>query len=98
MREPPGLPNLNAVESPQAWNQTRGPLYSLAMTGVDQLVTARGVSALNTYMDAIAAGGGATPFMTAFQNAFGQTTTAFYAQFPGYRASLPVPASYQCGV
>jgi hypothetical protein len=94
LREPPGLPNLNAVESTQAWNQTRGPLYALAMTGVDQLVTARGLSALNTYMDAIASGG----FQTAFQSAFGQTPTAFYDQFPAYRASLTVPASYQCSI
>jgi hypothetical protein len=65
------------------------------MTGVDQLVTARGLSSLNTYMDTIAAGG-ATPYMTAFQTAFGQTTTAFYDQFPAYRASLSVPATYQC--
>lgn len=97
VREPPGLPNLSVVESPQGWNQTRGPLYALAMTGVDQLVNARGLSSLNTYMDGIAAGG-STPFMTAFQNAFGQTTTAYYDQFPAYRASLSVPASYQCGV
>jgi len=94
LREPPGLPNLSAVEGAPAWNQTRGPLYALAMTGVDQLVTARGLGALNTYMDAIASGG----FQTAFQAAFGQTPTAFYDQFPAYRSSLSVPSSYQCGV
>jgi hypothetical protein len=94
LREPPGLPNLSAIEATQAWNQTRGPLYALAMTGVDQLVTARGLSALNTYMDAIAAGG----FQTAFQAAFGQTAAAFYDQFPAYRSSLTVPPTYQCSL
>lgn len=97
LREPPGLPNLSALESPPNWNQTRGPLYALAMTGVDQLVTAPGLAALNSYMDGIAAGG-ATPFQTAFQQAFGQTAAAFYDQFPAYRASLPVPGAYQCQV
>jgi len=95
-REPPGLPNLNAVETPAAWNSTRGPLYSVAMTGVDQLIASRGVTAVNTYMDALA--NGANPWETAFQSAFGQTPSAFYAQFPAYRASLPVPTSYQCSV
>jgi len=91
--EPPGLPNLDAVESPQAWTQTRGPLSALAMTGMDQLVGSR-LTSLNTFMDSIA--NGANPWPAAFQSAFGQTSTAFYAQFPSYRASLPVPASYQC--
>lgn len=93
-RQPPGLPNLSALDSQQNWAQTQGPLYALAMTGVDQLVTARGLGALTSYMDAIAPSGPAG----AFQSAFGQSQTAFYDQFPAYRAALPVPASYQCGV
>jgi hypothetical protein len=62
---------------------------------MDQLITARGLSALNTYMDAI--GGGTAP-PTAFQSAFGQSITAFYDQFPAYRAALTVPPAYVCGV
>lgn len=95
MREPPGLPNLSELESNQAWGQTRGPSYTVAMTGMDQLLSTRSLTALNTYMDAIAGG---TPWQTAFQNAFGQSTSAFYAQFPAYRAGLPVPPTYLCGV
>ena len=95
MREPPGLPSLSELESQQAWGQTRGPSYTVAMTGMDQLLSSRSLTALNSYMDTVAGG---TAWQTAFQNAFGQSTTAFYAQWPGYRSSLPVPASYQCGV
>jgi hypothetical protein len=94
VQRPPGLPNLSALESRQAWQQTQGPLYALAMTGIDQLVTARGLSSLNTYMDAI---GGGAAFQAAFQQAFGQTTTQFYDQFPAYRAGLAVPPAYLCG-
>jgi hypothetical protein len=96
LRSPPGLPNLNAVETPGAWGSTQGPLYALAMTGVDQLISSRGLGAFNTYMDSIA--NGANPWETAFQSAFGQTASAFYAQFPSYRSSLTIPSSYQCGV
>jgi hypothetical protein len=95
MREPPGLPNLSELESNQAWGQTRGPSYTVAMTGMDQLLSTRSLAALNSYMDAIAGG---TAWPAAFQNAFGQSTTAFYAQWPGYRSSLAVPPSYLCGV
>jgi hypothetical protein len=94
VRQPPGLPNLGALESRQAWQATQGPLYALAMTGMDQLLSARGLTSLNTYMDAIAAG---TTFQSAFQSAFGQTTTQFYDQFPSYRAALTVPPNYLCG-
>lgn len=94
VRTPPGLPNLSAVESHQAWQQTQGPLYALAMTGMDQLITACGLGALNTYMDAIAGG---SAFATAFQSAFGQSISAFYDQFPAYRAGLAVPPAYLCG-
>lgn len=95
-REPPGLPNLNAMETPPAWGGTRGPTYTVAMLGVDQLVAARGLAALNAYMDAIA--NSATPWETAFLSAFGQSAPAFYAQFPAYRSGLSVPGSYLCGV
>ena len=95
MREPPGLPNLSELESNQAWGQTRGPSYTVAMTGMDQLLSTRSLTALNSYMDAVAGG---TAWQTAFQNAFGQSTSAFYAQFPAYRAGLAVPPTYLCGV
>jgi hypothetical protein len=95
LRNPPGLPNLSAVESHQAWQTTTGPLYALAMTGIDQLVTSSGVASFNTYMDAVA-GGASYPF--AFQQAFGMPITAFYDQFPAYRAGLAIPPAYLCGV
>jgi len=95
-QQPPGLPNLDAVESTDAWSRTPGPLYALAMTGMDQLLSGRSLTSLNTYMDAIA--NAANPWPAAFQSAFGQTSSSFYAQFPSYRASLSVPASYQCRV
>lgn len=95
VRTPPGLPNLSALESRQAWQTTPGPLYALAMTGIDQLLNGPGLGALNTYMDAI---GGGTPWATAFQQAFGRTPSAFYDAFPAYRAGLTVPPSYLCGV
>lgn len=94
-RQPPGLPNLNAIESRMAWQTTPGPLYALAMTGMDQVLSTPGLVALNSYMDAIA-GGASWP--AAFQQAFGRGATTFYDQFPAYRASLPVPANYLCGV
>jgi hypothetical protein len=93
-RNPPGLPNLSALESRQAWQTTQGPLYALAMTGIDQLIASRGVTSLNIYMDAIAGG---AAFQAAFQQAFGQTIAAFYDQFPGYRGGLIVPPTYLCG-
>lgn len=95
VRQPPGLPNLSTLESRQEWQQTPGPLYALAMTGMNQLLTNSSVTALNTYMDAIAGG---TPWSTAFQQSFGLSTTTFYDQFPAYRAALPVPPQYLCGV
>jgi hypothetical protein len=61
---------------------------------MDQLVSGPGRSALRAYGDAIAAG---TAWPTAFQSAFGTSSTAFSAQFPAYKTSLPVPASYVCG-
>jgi hypothetical protein len=94
-RQPPGLPNLSAVETQQQFQTTVGPLYALSMMGMDQLIAASSITALNTYGDAIAAG---TPWQTAFQSAFGSSTTTFYAQFPAYRAGLSVPSSYVCGV
>jgi hypothetical protein len=94
VQRPPGLPNLNALESHQQWQTTQGPLYALAMTGMDQLVSRSGIGSFNTYMDAIAGG---TPFPAAFQAAFGMTSAAFYDQFPAYRAALTVPPNYLCG-
>lgn len=94
-RNPPGLPNLSALESHQQWQSTQGPLYAWAMTAMDQLVARNGLGSFNTYMDAIASG---VSFPAAFQQAFGMTLTAFYDQFPAYRASLAVPPTYLCGV
>lgn len=96
-QQPPGLPPLSTVESAQAFQQTVGPLYSYALSAMDQLTTTatNGVKSLVTYGDAI---GGGAQWQTAFQSAFGQTTAAFYAQFPAYYASLPIPPTYSCRV
>jgi hypothetical protein len=94
-RQPPGLPNLSAIESRQQFQTTQGPLYALSMMGMDQLLSATSLAALNTYGDAIAAG---TAWQTAFQSAFGTQVSTFYANFPGYRSGLTVPSSYLCGV
>jgi hypothetical protein len=94
-RQPPGLPNLSAVETRQQFQTTQGPLYALSMMGMDQLISNSSLTAFNTYGDAIAAG---TPWQTAFQTAFGISTTTFYANFPGYRSGLAVPPAYLCGV
>ena len=64
------------------------------MLGMDQLTAGPGLNAIKIYGDAVAGG---TAWPAAFQSAFGTSSTAFYAQFPSYFASLPVPASYQCG-
>jgi hypothetical protein len=95
VQHPPGLPSLSALESHQAFQTTVGPSYTISMIGMDQLVSSPGLAALRTYGDAIATG---TPWPTAFQSAFGTSSTAFYAQFPGYLASLPVPPAFLCGV
>jgi hypothetical protein len=95
MRQPPGLPNLSAIESRQQFQTTQGPLYALSMMGMDQLLSATSLTALNTYGDAIAAG---TAWQTAFQSAFGTSVTTFYTNFPGYRSGLAVPPAYLCGV
>ena len=94
-RQPPGLPNLSAVETQQQFQTTQGPLYALSMMGMDQLISISSITALNTYSDAIAAG---TSWPLAFQTAFGSSTTTFYGPFPGYGSSLAVPPSYLCGV
>jgi len=91
----PGLPPLANVESQQAFATTVGPLYAQSMLAMDQLTTnGGGLGSLKVYGDAIAA---VTPWQTAFQSAFGMTASAFYAQFPGYRASQAVPIQYLCG-
>jgi hypothetical protein len=90
-----GLPPLSNVESQQAFATTVGPLYAQSMLAMDQLTAnGGGLGSLKVYGDAIAAG---TPWQTAFQSAFGMTTSAFYAQFPGYRAAQAVPTQYLCG-
>lgn len=97
-RQPPGLPNLSLLEAPQQFTTTMGPTYTVSMLGIDQLLTTPGIAALNTYMDAVAAGTGPTAWQTAFQSAFGTSPTSFYAQFPTYRSGLTVPPAYLCGV
>ena len=92
-QQPPGLPDLSTMEAPQSFQQP-GPRYALAMLAMDQLVARPGLASLRTYGDAIAGG---TAWSSAFQSVFGTSTTTFYAQFPGYLASVPVPASYVCG-
>jgi hypothetical protein len=97
-RQPPGLPNLSLLETTQQFQTTVGPTYTVSMMGIDQLLTTAGMSALNTYMDAVAAGAGPTAWHSAFQSAFGTSHTSFYAQFPAYRSGLTVPPTYLCGV
>jgi uncharacterized protein YjdB len=93
LSHPPGLPALSSVETAQTFNGVQGPIYTTSMLGMNELTTQNGLASLKTYADAIAAG---TEWHTAFQTAFGVSTTAFYSGFPAYYASLPVPATYQC--
>jgi len=93
LQQPPGLGNLSSYETAQSFGG--GPVYPLAMIGVDQLVSGSSVGAILTYGTALAAGTAAT---AAFSNSFGTTTTAFYAQFPAYKAGLAVPSSYACRI
>ncbi|HVZ49537.1 MAG TPA: hypothetical protein VG916_12190, partial [Gemmatimonadaceae bacterium] len=94
-RGPPApLPPLSQLETVQAFQQAQGPTYDPSFLAMDQLTAGGGLATLKTYWTAIAA----TPdWPTAFQNAFGQSSAAFYAQFPGYVAGLSVPSSYACG-
>ena len=93
--KPPGLPPLNTVETQQAFATTIGPLYAQSMLAMDQLTTnGGGLGSLKSYADAIAGG---TAWQTAFQASFGMTTSAFYSQFPTYRAGQAVPPNYLCG-
>lgn len=96
-QQPPGLPPLSAVESAQAFQSTIGPLYSLSLTAMDYLTagTGAGVLSLKTYTDAVAAGQAPT---AAFQAAFNTSLSTFYAQFPTYYNTLPIPAQYLCRV
>jgi hypothetical protein len=92
---PPGLPVLSSVETQQAFATTQGPLYAQSMLAMDQLTSSGGgLASLRTYADAIAGG---TAWQTAFQSSFGMSTSAFYAQFPSYRAGQAVPPNYLCG-
>lgn len=75
--------------------ETKSPVLSYTIRTSLCRIPARGLGALNTYMDAIAGG---AAYQGAFQSAFGQTITAFYDQFPAYRAGLAVPPAYLCGV
>ena len=84
-------PNLDSLESGQAFAASP-PGYQLAMLGVDELVTSKNLASFFVYGDALAAN---TSFGTAFLNAWGQTTSAFYAQYPGYWSKLP--GSSACG-
>lgn len=92
VRQPPGLANLSAYETAQSFGG--GPVYPLSMLGVDQLVSGSNGVAILAYGNALAAG---TAVSSAFSDSFGTGTTAFYAQFPSYKASLAVPANYLCG-
>jgi hypothetical protein len=94
-RTPPGLPALSSVETQSAFQTTVGPLYTHSMLGADYLIGTTGPLPLKAYADAIKAG---TQWQTAFQTAFGKTTTDFYAQFPSWLSAKPVPANYLCGI
>jgi hypothetical protein len=94
-QQPPGLPPLNSVEPLPVFQTTVGPLYAYSLTALDQLTTAAGIRSLQVYADAIGSGG---QWQTSFQAAFGQTPAAFYAQYPAYYATLPIPATYLCRV
>ena len=83
--------NLNTMETAQGFGIPGS--FQLAMLGMDQLVTPLGLPTLMTYGTAIASG---TQWPTAFQNSFGTSTTAFYNQYPTYRASLGA-GSDTCG-
>jgi hypothetical protein len=90
-----GLPPLSNVEAQQQFATTVGPIYAQSMLAMDQLTTnGGGLAVLKTYGDAIAAG---TDWHSAFQTAFGMSTSAFYSQFPAYRSSQAVPIQYLCG-
>ena len=96
----PPMPALSGLETAQAWATVNGPSYDPAFLGADYLTANAaggvGLGAFKTLWTGIAAG---TQWQTAFTTAFGQTTTAFYAAFPGYSTTLLAspPASYACG-
>jgi hypothetical protein len=96
----PPMPPLSALETNQAWNTVNGPSYDPAFLAADYLTTnapgGAGLTSFVTFWTAIAAG---TAWPTAFQAAFGQTSAAFYAAFPGYSGTLLAspPATYLCG-
>ncbi|HXT17912.1 MAG TPA: Ig-like domain-containing protein [Gemmatimonadaceae bacterium] len=94
-QQPPGLPSLPTLEPATVLQTTVGPVYPYSWIAVDELIASAGIGSLKVYADAIASG---TPWQTAFQTAFGTSISAFYAQFPGYLASQPVPANFLCGV
>ena len=65
--------------------------FEFGMLGIDQLLLSRDFPALATY-GRLQQG---MPWRTAFESAFGISTTAFYAEFPSYRAGLSSLASSQ---
>lgn len=94
LQQPPGLPDLSALETAQAFSRP-GPMYPQAMLGADQLVTNSSMAALLNYGNALVGGAGVD---AAFESAFGTTRTAFYAQFPAYKSGLTVPSTYLCRI
>ena len=96
----PPMPPLSALETSQAWATVNGPSYDPAFLGADYLTANAaggvGLGAFKTFWTGMAAG---TQWQTVFNTAFGQTTTTFYAAFPGYSNGLLAspPASYACG-
>lgn len=93
VRQPPGLPNLDVLDTPQRFGN--GPVYPLAMIGTKQLIDGSSLAQLLTYGTALANG---TAWTTAFTEAFGTMAMDFYAQFPAYKAGLAVPAEYACRI
>ena len=79
----PATVNLSTMETGQGFG--RPGAFQVAMLGMDQLTTNPGMGSLMTYGTAIAAG---TSWPTAFQSAFGTSTTDFYNQWVAYRQSL----------
>lgn len=75
---------LAQLEAANGWTGVNG-VYDLTPLAVSRLIATAGEPALVAYWEAIGRG---TAWQTAFQNAFGKTVDAFYADFAAYRASL----------
>jgi hypothetical protein len=87
----PAAAKLSSLETAQGFGVPGA--YQFSMLALDQLATNAGIGALMTYGAAIGAG---TSWPTAFESAFGTSTTAFYDQFPSYRSGLGA-GSDSCG-